>query len=142
MYVLRSAPSICQCVLDGGHLVHVVPWPTAATYKQVCQAYVTYTVQHYGGQSVIVFDGCGSTSSTNAAEQQRRVTQSISADILFECDMKTTTTQKAFLANSKNKVRVIVKLTTELQHARVIVKQDTADADHLTVSTAMTLAQT
>ena len=44
MYVLRSAPSICQCVLDGGHLVHVIPWPTAATYKQVCQAYVTYTV--------------------------------------------------------------------------------------------------
>ena len=135
-------PEQCKCVLDGGHLLHVVPWPTAATYKQVCQAYVTYTVQHYGGQSVVVFNGYGSTSSTKAAEQQRRATQSISADILFECDMKTTTTQKAFLANSKNKARLIVKLTTELQHAGVIVKQDTADADHLIVSTAMTLAQT
>ena len=56
--------------------------------------------------------------------------------------MKTTTTQKAFLANSKNKARLIVKLTTELQHDGVIVKQDTADADHLIVSPAMTLAQT
>ena len=93
-------------------------------------------------QSVVVFDGYGSTSSTKAAEQQRRATQSISADILFECDMKTITTQKAFLANSKNKARLIVKLTTELRHAGVIVKQDTADADHLIVSTAMTLAQT
>ena len=72
-------PEQCKCVLDGGHLLHVVPWPTAATYKQVCQAYVTYTVQHYGGQSVVVFDG--STSSTKAAEQQRRATQSISADM-------------------------------------------------------------
>ena len=57
-------------------------------------------------------------------------------------DMNTTTTQKAFLTNSKNKARRIVKLTTELQHAGVIVKQDPADADHFIVSTALTLAQT
>ena len=62
-------------------------------------------------------------------------------EILFECDMKTTTTQKAFIANSKNKARLIVKLTTELQHAGVIVKQDTADADHLIVSTALILGR-
>ena len=38
--------------------------------------------------------------------------------------MKTTTTQKAFLANSKTKARLIDKLTTELQRAGVLVKQD------------------
>ena len=64
------------------------------------------------------------------------------ADILFECDMKTTTTWIVFLANSKNKAKLIDKLTTELQRAGVLVKQDTADADHLIVSTALTLAQT
>ena len=79
----------------------MVPWPTAATYNQVCDACVIYTVQHYGGQSVVVVDGYGRSASTKAAEQQqRRATQSISADILFECDMKTTTTQKTFHANS------------------------------------------
>ena len=140
--MLRSAPSICQCVLDVGHLLHVVPWPTAVTYKQVCDAYTTYTVQHYGGQSNVVFDGYGRSASTKAAEQQRRATQSISADILFECDMKTTTTQKTFLANSKNEARLIDKLTTELRRAGVLVKQDPVDADHLIVSTALTLAQT
>ena len=113
--VLRSAPSICQCVLDGGHLLHVAHWPTAARYKQVCDAYVTYIVQHYGGQSDSVFDGYCRSVSTKAAEQQGRATQSISADILFECYMKTTTTQKSFLANSKKKARLIDKLTTELQ---------------------------
>ena len=54
--------------------------------------------------------------------------------------MKTTTTQKAFLANSKNKARLIDKLTTELLHVGVLVKQDPADADHLIVSMALTLA--
>ena len=65
------------------------------------------------------------------------------ADILFECDMKTTTTQIVFLlANSKNKARLIDKLSTELQRAGVLVKMDPADADRNTVSTALTLAQT
>ena len=127
--MLRSALSICQCVLDGGHLLHVVPWPTPARYKQVCDAYVTITVQHYGGQSVVVSVAYGRSVSNKAAEQQGRATQSISADILFECDMKTTTTQKAFLANSKNKARLIDKLAPELQPAGVLVKQD-----HLAIS--------
>ena len=56
--------------------------------------------------------------------------------------MKTTTTQIVFLANSKNKARLIDKLSTELQRTGVIVKQDPTDADHLIISTAMTLAQT
>ncbi len=129
-------------MLNGGHLLHVIPWPTAATHKHVCEAYVTHTVQHYGRQSVVVSDGYGSFASTKAAEQQRRAPRSISADILFECDMKTTTTQKAFLANSNNKARLIDKLTTELQRAGVLVKQDTANADHPSVSTALTFAQT
>ena len=56
--------------------------------------------------------------------------------------MKTTTTQKTVLGNSKNKARLIDKLTTELQCAGVFVRQDPADADHLSVSTALTLEQT
>ena len=55
--------------------------------------------------------------------------------------MKTTTTQTTFRGNSKKKARLIDKLTTELQCAGVLVKQDPADADRITVSTALTLAQ-
>ena len=103
---------------------------------------VTYTVQHYIGQSVVVCDRYGSSASTTAAEQQRHVTQSITADILLECAMKTTIIHKALLANSNNKYRLIDKLTTELLPTCVLVKQDPADADQLIVSTALTLAQT
>ena len=76
--------------------------------------------------------------STKAAAQQRSATQSLSADILFECDMKPTTTQKTFLAKSKKKARLIDKLTTELRRAGVLVKQDPADDDRLIVSTTLT----
>ena len=72
----------------------------------------------------------------------RHANQSIPADIMFECDMKTISTQKSVLAHCKNKARLIDKLRTELQRAGVLVKQDPADADHLIVSTALTLAQT
>ena len=47
--------------------------------------------------------------------------------------MKTTIAQTAFLANSKNKARLIDKLRTKLQRAGVLVKQDPADADHFIV---------
>ena len=61
--------------------------------------------------------------------------------LLILC-LKTITTQKAFLANSKNNARLIDKLTTDLQRAGVLVKQDHADADRIIVSTAPTLEQT
>ena len=83
-----------------------------------------------------MFDCYGSSASTKAAEQQRHATQSISADILFEFDMKTTTTQKVILANNKNKARLIDKLTAEHQRAGVLMKQDPAVAAHCIVSTA------
>ena len=62
-------PQHCKCLLDGGHLLHVVSSPTAATYKQLCEAYVTYTVQHYGGQSVVVLGVYGGSASTKASER-------------------------------------------------------------------------
>ena len=60
---------------------------------------------------------------------------------MFECDTKAATTHKTFLANRKNKARLIDKLTRELERAGVLMKQDPADADHLIVSTVLNLAQ-
>ena len=56
--------------------------------------------------------------------------------------MKITTTKKSCLGNNNKITRLMVKLAIELQHAGVLVKQDPADADHLIVLTALTLAQT
>ena len=55
-------------VLNGGHLLHVVCWPTGSTYKQVCDVYVAYTLHHYGAQQVGVFDDHDKSASTKTAE--------------------------------------------------------------------------
>ena len=62
------------------------------------QGYIDYVQRHYGGDIIIVFDGY-STVSTKSAEQMRRAKKMTSSDILFDENMKTTTTQGAFLAN-------------------------------------------
>ena len=51
------------------------------------------TEHHYGSQSVVMFDSFGNSMSPKTVERERRATQSISADILFECELNT------FLAN-------------------------------------------
>ena len=51
-------PEHVKCVLHGGHLLHVVCWPTGFTYKQVCDVY------HYGAQPVVVFDDHDNSTST------------------------------------------------------------------------------
>ena len=71
--VRHEAPENALYVLDGGHLLHSVVWPTDATYKDVCQAYVKHILKHYGPNTTVVFDGYHS-ASTKAAEQQRRAT--------------------------------------------------------------------
>ena len=101
-----ETPQNAVFVIDGGHLLQTVYWPEDATYDQVCESYVNYVLQHYGQGSVVVFDGYA-TQRTKAAERQRRAVQYTSADILFERTMKTTTSQRSFLHNSKNKSRLI-----------------------------------
>ena len=102
---------------------------------------VSYVCDNYGQQTAVVFDGYGSTS-TKSAEQQHRAQQNTSADIVFELGMKTTTSKKAFLGNGKNKDRLIKKLMEKFEDKELTVKQSTADADWLIVSTAMEAAQT
>ena len=45
-----------QYVLDGGSLVHRVPWPRRSTFESVSHQYVRYVTQIYGA-AAIVFDG-------------------------------------------------------------------------------------
>ncbi|KAG1677542.1 hypothetical protein GQR58_013879 [Nymphon striatum] len=126
---------------NGGHLLQSVVWPTPSTYVGVCQSYILYILKHYGDQSSVVFDGYGSTTSTEVAEQRRRAQKCTSSDIIFEDNMPTTTTQAAFLANSHNKQRLIQTLHEKMLMSGIRVKQAEADAGTLIVSTAIAVAE-
>lgn len=136
----HSLPNNCQFVVDGGYLLHSVVWPQRSTYGSVCQGYISYVLKHYGAGITTVFDGY-STISTKAAEQMRRAKKATSSDIMFDQHMHTTTTQAAFLANSNNKKSLIDMLSSMMTQSGIAVKQASADADALIVSTALSLAE-
>ena len=60
-----------QYILDGGALIHRLPWPQGSTYDGVCQMYVNHAKQIYG-TAVIVIDGYTNEPSTKDAIHLRR----------------------------------------------------------------------
>ncbi|KAL8606327.1 hypothetical protein ACOMHN_050807 [Nucella lapillus] len=127
-------------IIDGGHLLHSVKWPAGSTYDQVCDEYVAHVLNSYGKVSTVIFDGYNDIMSTKVAEQQRRAIKNVSPDILFELDMSVTTHQNLFLANHRNKARLITKLMPKLESSDVTCSQSPADADYLISNTALTSA--
>ncbi|KAK3728716.1 hypothetical protein QZH41_001096 [Actinostola sp. cb2023] len=63
----KSGPSgNVQYVLDGGALLHRVPWPRQVKYQEVCRIYCQYVLRKYGNQTVVVFDGYDNQPSTKS----------------------------------------------------------------------------
>ena len=54
--VVNSLPETDCYVLDGGSLLHRLPWKTGESYGAIAQSYADFTVRHYG-QATVVFDG-------------------------------------------------------------------------------------
>ena len=55
--IVTVSKSITDCyVLDGGSLLHRLPWNKGDTYGAIAESYATFTLQHYGAATV-VFDG-------------------------------------------------------------------------------------
>ena len=78
-----TIPNNCQFIIDGGHLLHSVPWSQSSNYSGVCKGYIYYVFKHYGSSSIFVFDSY-STVFTKATEQLRWTKKSTSSDIFFE----------------------------------------------------------
>ena len=59
-------------VLDGGFLLHHVPWIKGSTYGKIADSYVDYTRRNYG-TATVVFDGYQDGPSTKDSTHQRRL---------------------------------------------------------------------
>ena len=71
-----------QYVLDGGALLHQIPWPRGSpTYKEVCNLYCSYVRRKYG-RVIVVFDGYDEMS-TKAMTQQSRASGKVAATVTF-----------------------------------------------------------
>ena len=65
-------PSIS--IIDGGHLLHAVVWPTPLTYKSVVDLYIKHLISHYTqGRIIVVFDGSMAMKISRPPNQWSRV---------------------------------------------------------------------
>ncbi|ELU10861.1 hypothetical protein CAPTEDRAFT_208385 [Capitella teleta] len=129
-------------VLDGGSLLHRVPWKANITYANIASAYVDFTRRNYGVQRThVIFDGYLEGPSTKDVAHLRRskgiVGQPVNVAPEMLCSMK----KEAFLANPQNKAAFIQLLGVQLNAIGITVHYARGDADLLIVCTAIELAK-
>ena len=59
-------------ILDRGALLFKVFWRKGIPYNDICTLYINYVIKHYGGGTIVVFDGYGNGPSTKDITHIRR----------------------------------------------------------------------
>lgn len=125
-------------VLDGGALLHRIPWDTGKTYKDICESYVSHVKKY--GTPVIVFDGYQSGPTPKDGTQARRTGVKSAPSVQFDENMPLQMKKDEFLANKENKQRFIHLLGEHLERAGLQILHAKGDADVLIVKTALDVA--
>jgi hypothetical protein len=136
---LTVPPGEMQYVLDGGALLHRLPWHRGKTYSDICRQYTNYVRGRYG-QPIVVFDGYSEGPSIKDSTHQRRAGAFVGATVHFTEEMVFVSKKDEFLSNKGNKQRFINLLSDHLEQAGACVKHAGGDADLLIVQTTVTAA--
>ena len=97
----RNPSGDVQYVLDGGALLHRVPWPRRSTYESVSHLYVRYVTQKYGA-AAIVFDRYNDDPTTKDATHLRRTGDCVGVTVRFASRMVIKSKKGEFLNNKAN----------------------------------------
>ncbi len=127
-------------VLDGGALLHRVPWTKGKTYGEICQVYVKHLETRYGKKVTVVFDGYETPSIKDVAHMRRSKVPG--PTVKLECNMVCKLSREEFLSNTSNKETFIKLLGLTLEMDGHTVHYSTGDADCLIVKVALESAQT
>ena len=122
-------------VLDGGALLHRVPWPHGITYDAICSLYVQYVANKYG-KATVVFDGYQNGPSTKDGTHQRRA-GAYGPTVNFDSTMIAKLKKEEFLANKENNQKFIHLLGNKLQQSGCSTIHAEGDVDLLIVQTAI-----
>jgi len=133
---IRQFPKESTYVIDGGYLLHATCWSRLANYCATCDLYVRHVNTRYPSATV-VFDGYYGQQSLKDEEQRRHAARRACFDI--ECTKNSTSTVSLtdFLANRKNKSRIIDVIKSKFALRGVQVYGAAGDADALLVETAL-----
>ena len=100
-------------VLDGGALIHRIPWVCGKAFGSILKLYTDYVLTHYG-KATVVFDGY-ENASTKDIVHMRRSKGKKGVSVSFSLEMNLTITKEVFLNESKNKQKSVTLLREELQ---------------------------
>ena len=126
-----SIPDDIRYVIDGGALLHRIPWSRGSSYESIIETYSKFVTTNYG-KAIVVFDGY-EEFTTKDMTHKRRLKGKKGVSISFSLDMSLSVTKEAFLSDPKNKQRFIDFLGTKLTNQGCQVFYDKADADLLIV---------
>ena len=91
-----------QYALDGGALLHRVPWLRGSTYDSVSHLYVRYVTQKYGA-AAIVFDSYNDDPTTEDATHLQTTGDCAAMTVHFASGMMIKSEKDEFLNNKANK---------------------------------------
>ena len=128
-------------VIDGGALLHLIPWPKSGTIGEVLQMYVRYINDKYQN-ATIVFDGYHGEPTTKDITHQMRKSGRPGVKIVVEESTQISTTKDEFFLHDENKQALIDILGPHLRHHGHLVLNARDDADCMLVRTAIEAAGT
>jgi hypothetical protein len=124
-------------LVDGGSLMHTIPWKYGSTFGEICQKYVHYVKLHGSESVILVFDEYASGPDTKDATHLRRTKGIFGTKVSFTETTPFRSKKEAFLANSENKQNVILMLMRMMDSNGIETKQAPSDADSLIATTAV-----
>jgi 5'-3' exonuclease len=122
-------------VIDGGSLLHRIPWSKGQTFSQICSKYVDHVKKRFQNP-IIVMDGYNGTSTKDITHIRR--SKGIQTNtITFTENMPLRVKKETFLLNELNKQRFVDLLVQELEKSNIEAIQSEGDADLLICQTAV-----
>ena len=125
--IIDIAPKTECYVLDGGSLLHCLPWKLGDSYGAIAQSYVDFTNRHYG-LATVVFDGYGGGPSIKDNTHQRRG-HNIHPVVKFTEETEFSGKKGDFLSRDSNKQGLINLISDGLRKRGCNVINASGDAD-------------
>ena len=137
---ITNDPHNAQYILDGGALLHRIPWSVNITFLAIIELYKRYIYNRYHGRPVVVFDTYTSKPSPKDSAHIARTGGIIGPEVIFNEDTVIICSKSLFLSNPVNKQRFLNMLGRHLENAGCVILYapiHQPDADVLIVDTAL-----
>ena len=129
--MLDCVPESTSHVLDGGSLLHIVPWQIGTGYGEIAKSYTDFAIRHYGPATTVVFDGYEEDNTHQRRGRNMHPVVSSTAEAEFSGK------KEEFLSRDTNKQRLIRMISDQLRQRDCIVVNAHEDADVDIVKTAV-----